>query len=255
MLSSRRRIALIVLAGLIVANACIAYSILSTRSHVLRVSFLDVGAGSAVFVEGPTGVKVLIDGGPDASILRALGAELSPFARTLDAVIETHPGPDAVGGLVDVFKDYRVRSFYSPGTSQTSAAEDALSEALAQEPDTKSAALTRGDRLTLGGGAYIDVLYPDRDVSGVDANIASLVLRIVYGQTSFLITGSAPSGVQNYLVQLDGPNLKSDALLDTNKSKSATTSPAFFASVAPEYVATSTMHFLSDGAALTISRY
>jgi len=231
---------------LVVANAFLLYSIVSARTDELQVSFLDVGSGDAIFVEGPTGVKVLIDGGPDASILRALGAELSPFDRRLDAVVETHPGIESIGGLVDVFDKYRVGAFFSPGTTKYSSASDALDSALAEQ-NLQPVILKRGARLDLGGGAYAQVLYPDRDASGLDPDTGSLVLRIVYGSTSFLITGSAPPGVEDYLAALDGKSLKSDVLLVTDKSKNATSSPDFLAAVAPAHLVTSPERFESDG--------
>jgi competence protein ComEC len=236
MLDLNGRITAVILIALVAACALCMHSAFSWRQRGLRVSFLDVGSGDAIFVEGPTGVRMLIDGGPDASILRSLGAELSPFDRTLDAVIETHPGTEAIGGLVDVFREYEVRSFFSPGTEESSAASDAVRDAIAQEGDIKTAALTRGDRLDLGDGAHIDVLYPDRDVSGVDGDTGSFMLRIVYGKTSFLVTGAAPSAVEEYVLRLDGDTLKSDVLLAGNRGKKTSTSADFLAAVMPEYV-------------------
>jgi beta-lactamase superfamily II metal-dependent hydrolase len=249
MLADKRRLAWLALLGLVAANAFLAYSLTSARTGRLTVSFLDVGKGDAIFIEGPTGVRVLIDGGPDASILRALGAELNPFERRLHAVIETHPGAESIGGLVDVFEKYQVDAFFSSETSKYSSASDALAVSIASQK-IKSTALTRGTKLDLGGGAYIKVLSPDRDASGLDADTGSLVLRVVYGSSSFLVPGAAPVGVESYLAGLDGPSLKSDVLLLTDKRKNATTSPEFLAAVAPAYRITSATRFVSDGTSL-----
>jgi len=209
--------------GVVAANVFVAYAIQSANIHELRVSLFDIGSGNAILVRGPTGSKVLIDGGSDASILRALGKELSPFERTLSAVIETRQNSVAIAGLTDVFKDYKVRSTFSPSS------------------------VRRGDRINLGGGAYIDVLFPDRDASVFDDDTASLVLRVVYGKTSFLITSAAPAGVEDYLVQLDGTNLKSDVLMVGHRTKKVGTSTDFIAAVAAKYTASGAVRFVSDG--------
>ena len=47
----------------------------------------------------------------------------------------------------------------------------------------------RGQIVDLGGGAYLQVLFPDRDVLGLTSNDGSLVMKLIYGDTSFLVTG------------------------------------------------------------------
>jgi competence protein ComEC len=76
--------------------------------EVLRVSFFDIGQGDSLLIESPTGVEVLIDGGPDSTVLRRLGDELGFFDRSIDVVLATHPDKDHVGGLPDVLERYKV---------------------------------------------------------------------------------------------------------------------------------------------------
>jgi competence protein ComEC len=62
----------------------------ATPSGKLTVAVMDVGQGDSIFIESPTGVQVVIDGGPDDSMLRDL-PKLMPLAdRSLDAIVETH---------------------------------------------------------------------------------------------------------------------------------------------------------------------
>jgi beta-lactamase superfamily II metal-dependent hydrolase len=76
--------------------------------HVLTVSVLDVGKGSAALVKSPAGKSLLIDAGPDASILRALGDTLPMWQRGIDAVILTGTKSAFVGGLPEVESRYRI---------------------------------------------------------------------------------------------------------------------------------------------------
>jgi competence protein ComEC len=234
---SRKLLAwLFVLALLIVGNLFTWYFILAPQTLLLRVSFLDVGQGDAIFIEGPTGIQMLIDGGRDRSVLRKLGGVMSPFDRSIDLVVETHPDADHITGLSGVFKNYRVQRFMSPGIPNDTSATEALEAAVANEKGVTSTLARRGERITLGGGAYAEVIYPDRDVSGVETNTGSVVLQIHYGATSFMLTGDLPSAVEDYLVALDGSALKSDVLKAGHHGSRTSTDDLWLATVHPNAV-------------------
>ena len=74
----------------------------SPADSLLRVTFL------ASLIQTPDVVDALIDGGPDAGVLRELSETLGAFDRTLDLVVGTHPDKDHIGGLVDVLARYQV---------------------------------------------------------------------------------------------------------------------------------------------------
>ena len=187
--------------------------------HGLTVSFLDVGQGRATLIQGPTGSVVLIDGGPDSSVLRGIGSTLPFFVRSLDAVVETNPEAGNIGGLPDVFRRYHVRAFIEPGVSATTKAAQALADEAASS-HTKDIVAERGTRIILGRGAYADILFPG-------------VIRIVYGNTSFLLPSDATQKTQAYLLSLGG--MKSDVLEIPHYGSKDSLSPGFLETVAPRY--------------------
>lgn len=206
---------LLVVGFLAVLNIFIFHTILAPRE--LRVTVLDVGQGDAILVESPTGVKVLIDGGPDRGVLRELGVALPFWERTIDVVVATHPDKDHIGGLPDVFAKYEVEHFVEPGIPHETSAVTALAEAVSAEPGLTRLLARRGMRLDLGGGAYADILYPDRDPSKLETNFGAVVMRLVYGETSFLFTADIPTQIEDWLLMLDG----SDGALDVDVLKVA----------------------------------
>ncbi len=206
----------LILAGiavlLAVLNFGVWYAVLEERQGSLTVAFLDVGQGDAIFIEGPTGIQMLIDGGRDRAVLRELGKRMSPFDRSIDIVVETHPDADHIGGLTSVFERYAIGKFMGPGIGNDTNVTDALIAAVGKETGVQQVLARRGMRLDLGGGAYADILYPDKDVSMLETNDGSIVMRVVYGETSFMLGGDAPSAVEDAIAYTYGSTSKSDVL-------------------------------------------
>lgn len=202
---------------------------------VLTVSFLDVGQGDAIFIEGPTGIQLLIDGGPPGqAVLRELGGVMGVTDRTIDAVLETHPDQDHVAGIVDVFGRYEVSNFLEPGIPSDTKVNQKV-QSVAREIGVTRVLVRRGMRLILGGGAYADVLFPDRDVSKLETNTGSIVLRVVYGDTSFLLSGDSPQAVEKFLVGMDGVRLQSTVLKVGHHGSKNSSAEVFVRTVDPEY--------------------
>lgn len=219
-----------------ILNLAIWPFVLLPQHGKLEVSFLDVGQGDAIFIEGPTGIQMLIDGGRDRSVLRELGKRMGPLDRSIDLVVETHPDADHIGGLPGVFKGYEVKQFMEPGIVNLTNPTAALEDAVANEPILHPIIARRGMRIMLGGGAYADVLYPDRDVSNVETNTGSVILHVVYGSTSFFLSGDAPESIENYLGRLDGEALESDVLKAGHHGSRTSTGDVLLTAADPEVV-------------------
>ena len=173
------------------------------RVHVV---VLDVGQGDAILVMGPTGGRMLVDGGPDPDrLLVALDARVPPWDRRIDLVVLTHPHEDHVAGLPLVLERYRVGRIAEPGMPGRSPGYDAFVAGLAAR-GTTSARLATGDRFVLDGIAF-DVLWPDADRiprrasdDGREVNDASIVLLGAFEDRRFLLGGDAEADVEEQLV-------------------------------------------------------
>lgn len=204
----------------------------------LTVSFLNIGQGDSILIQGPTGAKLLVDGGPDSSVLREVGSVLPFWDREIDAVLATHPDQDHIGGLPDILKRYDVQYVFEPGIQNTTRAWSSFVNATNEEMKfgAKHVVLHSGARLLLGGGAYADILYPDHDVSKIkETNAGSIVLRVVYGKTSFMLTGDLPSKEEQELFLEYGYGLDSDALKAGHHGSRTSSSADFVQSVSPTY--------------------
>lgn len=239
-MNSRRRAFLwFLLVILIGVHVALLLYIVRPTHHELKVSFLDVGQGDSILIQGPTGVRVLVDGGPDRSVLRELGKQLPPWDRHFDLLIETHPDKDHISGLGDVLEQFQVANFMDPGIPDVTSVSRHVMEDVALEPGIHHFVARRGARLHLGGGAYADVLFPDRDESTQKiTNDGSVVLHVVYGTTSFMLTGDLPSTYEDYLVGVDGTDgeLSSDVLKAGHHGSRYSTDSVWLTAVHPRFV-------------------
>lgn len=234
MVSIRKHITLYFVGILFVANFFIWYAVSAESRNTLTVAFLDVGQGDAIFIESPTGKQIILDGGPDGSVLSRIGALMPFYDRSIDMLIVSNPDKDHFAGFIDVLKNYQVGNIMEPGTvSQT--ATYRVFEDTVREKNVPDILARRGMVIDLGGGAHLDILFPDRDVSGISINEGSIIAKLVYGSTSFLLEGDAPQNIENYLVSLDGKNLDVDVLKLGHHGSKTSSGDALLAASSPEY--------------------
>lgn len=223
------------LLGFLLANVFIWHTVaMEDRQGILKVSFLDVGQGDAIFIEAPNGNQVLIDGGSNRKVLKELGKVMPFYDRTIDAVIATHPDKDHIGGLIEVLKNYHADFVMEPGVSSDTGTYQELEKTITDKKLPRILA-RRGMSLNLGEGARLNILFPDRDTDGWETNTASIVAKLVYGNNSFLLTGDSSIAIEKYLSMIDGKNLQSDVLKAGHHGSRTSTSKSFASLVSPEY--------------------
>lgn len=226
--------AVVILALFLLALGVWAAVLGEERPRLLKVHFLNVGQGDAIFINAPSGRQALIDGGPDRSVLRQLSRVMPWHDRSIDVVVATHPDADHISGLVDVLQRYRVDYIVHPGVEKNTGPAESMLLSVAKE-GAREVIARRGQIVDLGGGAYLEILFPDRDVSNVETNAASIVARIVYGKTAFMLTGDSPQAIEEYLAQLDGKNLRANVLKAGHHGSDTSSSALFVGFVSPEY--------------------
>lgn len=208
------------------------------RQGLLTVSFLDIGQGDAIFIDSPTGRQVLIDGGPGSEVLRKLPTVMPWYDRSIDLMIGTHADSDHISGLIEVLPRYRVGEILVPSTKgDTEPWRTYLREVHLEEASgARVRVAERGERIDLGGGAYVDVLFPDRKLPDIETNTGCIVTKLVYGKTSFMLPCDSPKIIEEYLAELDGAELKSTVLKAGHHGSKNSSSALFVGLVDPSYV-------------------
>lgn len=218
---------------LFLVTSLVWYAVWAEGNDKLKVAFLDVGQGDAIFIEAPNGNQILIDGGSNKAVLSQLSKVMPFYDRSIDVVMMTHPDSDHVNGLVDVMRRYEVGVFVDSGPESDNPAYKEV-EDIAAAGDTKSLDVIRGYRINLDEGVYLDILSPPLAGENFKDNDGSLVARLVYGNTSFLLTGDMEKNMERFLVA-GGANIKSDVLKVGHHGSRTSTSEAFLGFVSPQY--------------------
>ena len=198
-------------AGLVIVLFAVFLLPVSDRRDDLEITFLAVGEGDAIYIHTPEGEDIMIDAGDakggDVAYYTIRPFLLSRGVDDLERVILSHNDDDHSGAVPYLAENFPVAEYVL-----ASAAEDTYADllALAAEENTEVTWVKRGDRIDLGGGASLEVLWPEETAEGED-NELSMVLRLTCGDFSALFTGDLEgSGLKGLL--RSGEDLSADLL-------------------------------------------
>jgi competence protein ComEC len=197
----------------------------------LFVDFLDVGQGDCILVKTPGGKTMLIDAGPtDASDI--VVSDLHKInVQKIDVAVSTHPHEDHIGGMNSVIDDFTIGRFYMPNATTTTTTFRNMSTTLSYKKIDTITAKT-GTPINLDPSVSLEVLSPREDYYE-DLNDYSIVIKLTYKKTSFLLTGDATELTEEEMIE-SGENLKSDVLKVGHHGSSTSTSENFLNLVSPE---------------------
>ena len=226
---------LVLLVGLSVLSGFLWFYAVTGPDGKLHVHFLDVGQGDSVLIVTAQGKQVLVDGGPGITdAARAVGSRLPFWDRDLDMLVLTHPDKDHFRGLIEVLDRYD-SDVVLEGSTISEAALYLEWEKAVEGEETRQVAAARGQIIGLDGSTWLEVLNPSPRPTGgalTDSNNDGVVLRLVSGEVSFLLTADIEAEAEARLLR-EGLPLESTVLKVPHHGSRTSTTRQFLYAVSP----------------------
>ncbi len=231
-----------VLLTLFIINILLLIAVAFYKSPETKVHFFDVGQGDAIYIRTEQNYDILIDGGPNDTVLSKLGERMPFYDREIDSVIVSHPHADHVTGLLAVFRQYKVKNVYLSGATHTTYEYLELLRFLAEHTEIQKIKVDRPITVQLGDETALSFLYPDFDVAEDDAppfiksnlNNTSLAVKLTHKGKSVFFTGDIEKEAEEYLLS-KGADVSSDILKVAHQGSRTSSGEAFLLAVHPRF--------------------
>ena len=193
----------------------------------LKVYFIDVGQADCILINSNNHFA-LIDGGNNRD-----GKKLVEYFKSLgitdfEYIFGTHAHEDHIGGLDYIIRGFNVREVYMPDAkSDTETYKDILR---ALNEKNMELSIPEIDSELVLGNSIIRVLFSGTDT--IDLNNSSIILKLLYGDTSYLFMADAPKDIENEILN---KNISSDVLKVGHHGSNYSSSANFLYKVHPKF--------------------
>ncbi|WP_455798896.1 ComEC/Rec2 family competence protein, partial [Clostridium butyricum] len=200
--------------------------------NLMYVHYINVDQGDAILIQ-VNNKNLLIDSGPKSHKKQLVKFLNDLNISKLDYVIATHPHEDHIGNMNTVLNSYKVQSFYAPKVYSYTKSFEQMIDSL-KSNNLKINPIKRGcNTINLGFQTNVEVFSPINDTYDNENNY-SPVIKISFGNNSFLFTGDAEKEIEDKLILLND-DLKADILKVSHHGSSSSTSDSFLNRVSPKY--------------------
>jgi competence protein ComEC len=211
----------------------------------LRVTLLSLGAGQCAVIEPPGRAPAELFDAGSSTVINLTSNIVAPFLSvegqtSLDRIFLSHGDYDHISAAGELAAGYGATSVLVSPHFRPNAVGSAADQHLLAELDRIGRTprlVAIGDRVDLGGGAVVSVLWPPAG-EVLNSNNAGLVMQLRYAGRSILFPADIQDpGFAGVLRQAQ--LLKSDVLVAAHHGSSESLTPAFLRAVAPQAIISS----------------
>jgi len=210
-----------------------------SQPNPLRITFLDIGQGDAIHIQTPSGKHVLVDVGRWSPGYDSGSRTIVPYLQyygvdRLDAIILSHPHADHIGGIVSIMNEFDVSAIYQSSYEYESQLYSNYMKT-ADDLGVPVKNVFSGEVLEIDENVRFYILGPTvKESVPSSPNNYSVVVKVVYGNRSVLLTGDAEKGQETELTNIYGDFLKSDLYKMGHHGSRTSSTINFLEKVKPE---------------------
>lgn len=212
------------------------------RYPVAEVSFINVGQGDCALIQAPGNCDILIDAGGREEDYSVGEETVKPYlvqkgVYDIEYAVASHGHVDHINGIVGLLDVITVKNLVVPaGFGTTEEAKVLLAKAL--EKGVPVTYVKHGDVITLRDDMHLTAIMPDDKVLNLlsGENDRSLLLRLTYGEVSFLFTGDLSSTGENYAATAYPDSLSAAVMKAAHHGSKTANGDALLNAVEPKYV-------------------
>lgn len=235
----------LILITLLVLNISLSICLFGLyQSTKPEISFLDVGQGDSILINSAKQQQILVDGGPDNTILGKLSSKLPPNDHHIEMIILTHPHEDHITGLFFVFENYNIDKLLIPKISESNILLENLID-LATQQKTEIIFAHFPQRIQFEQ-YHLKVLYPfdqnPPDIDDLNDNSLVLLLNNPNNQQKILLTGDISKNIEILLTKKYQQDIDVDILKIAHHGSDSSTSDTFLAMTSPDIAIISCGH-------------
>jgi len=202
------------------------------------ISFLNIGQGDASLIMSDRGDRILIDCGPNETIVDRLESKLGFWSQRLDILIITHGDKDHYGGCESVIQRYKVGKIMINGVFDEKNTDYERFLQLVQSQNIQVLPAMKETYISLGNILELQILNPQTNLWGQnirDDNPESIVIQVISPHKKILLTGDIDTATEERIVKTY-PHLDIDVLKAGHHGSNTSTGDILLDHITPEQV-------------------
>lgn len=215
----------------------------NSYNNIAEVCFINVGQGDCSLIKAPGNCDILIDAGGKKNNTSVGKNVVKPYllnngVTDIEYVIASHGHEDHINGIISLIDEIEIKQILVPaGFGTTNESIDLINKA--NENNIPITTVKHGDVLYISDKIQLTVIMPDDKILNLlddnDENDRSLLLRLEYGNTSFLYTGDLSKIGEMYASATYTDMLSADVLKISHHGSYESSCNKFLDSVDPDY--------------------
>ncbi len=208
------------------------------QEQKFEIIFFNIGQGDSALINLPGNNEILIDGGPDSTVLYKLGKYLPVYNRDIELMILSHPHADHTNGLNFVLNRYQVKQVMHTNIKYNSEKYQNFLEKT-KKLNIKTLKPEKNKKINFNNN-ILEIIYPLQDISKKDfkdINDSSIVFRLITNKGyKILFTGDISIDIEKEILEkVKKENLTADILKVGHQGSITSSDQEFLQAVSPDY--------------------